>query len=54
MDKNVNYEYISGINPVYSLITRNAGSRKIYGIILNKRRKINSKMHGIISRHTVL
>jgi 23S rRNA (guanosine2251-2'-O)-methyltransferase len=49
IDKNINYEYLYGLNPVYSLITKNAGSRKIYGIILNKRRKINPKMHGIIS-----
>ena len=49
MDKNIDYEYLYGINPIYSLITRNAGNRKIYEIILNKKRKINSKMQSIIS-----
>ncbi|GAI51849.1 unnamed protein product, partial [marine sediment metagenome] len=47
--KNINYEYLYGINSVYSLITRNTGNRKIYEIILNKKRKINSKMQSIIS-----
>ncbi|MBC8389782.1 MAG: 23S rRNA (guanosine(2251)-2'-O)-methyltransferase RlmB [Actinobacteria bacterium] len=49
MDKNVNYEYISGINPVYSLITRNAGNRKIYEIILNLSRKKDSKIQNILT-----
>jgi len=49
MDKNVNYEYISGINSVYSLITRNAGNRKIYEIILNLSRKKDSKIQNILT-----
>ena len=48
MDKNISYEYLYGINPVYSLLTRNAGNRKIYEIILNKKRKSNSRIQNII------
>jgi len=48
MDKNINYEYISGINPVYSLITRNAGRRKIYKLIIKQRRKKDSRIQNII------
>jgi 23S rRNA (guanosine2251-2'-O)-methyltransferase len=48
MEKNINYEYISGINPVYSLLTRNAGSRKIYQIILNQKRKKDSRIQNIL------
>ncbi len=48
MDKNINYEYISGVNPVHSLITSNAGRRKIYKIMVDQRRKKDSRIHKII------
>ncbi len=50
MGKNISYEYLYGINPVYSLLTRNAGSRKIYEIILNKKRKSNLRIKNIIEK----
>jgi 23S rRNA (guanosine2251-2'-O)-methyltransferase len=48
MDKNVNYEYIYGINPVYSLIVTNAGRRKIYSIIIDRGRRKDLKIKRII------
>jgi len=48
MDKNVNYEYIYGINPVFSLISTNAGRRKIYGIFIDRGRKRDLRIQGII------
>ncbi len=47
--KNKNHEYISGINPVYSLVTENAGRRKIYRVIINSQRKKDSRIRNIIA-----
>jgi 23S rRNA (guanosine2251-2'-O)-methyltransferase len=49
-DKNINYEYIAGINPVYSLITENAGRRKIYRIIVNNLRENDKRINDIITQ----
>ncbi|HEY4695531.1 MAG TPA: 23S rRNA (guanosine(2251)-2'-O)-methyltransferase RlmB [Candidatus Hydromicrobium sp.] len=49
MDQNRNYEYLYGINPVYSLITRNAGNRKIYQILVNKSRIKDSRINNILT-----
>lgn len=49
MDKNVNCEYLYGINPVYSLIKRNAGNRKIYQILVSKSRIKDSRMQSILN-----
>ena len=49
MDQNKNYEYIYGINPVYSLITRNTGNRKIYQILVNKSRIKDSRINNILT-----
>ncbi len=49
INKNINYEYISGINPVYSLITENAGRRKIYKVIINSQRKKDARVKSIIT-----
>lgn len=48
VNKNINYEYISGINPVYSLITGNAGRRKIYRVIINSQREKDPRIQSII------
>jgi 23S rRNA (guanosine2251-2'-O)-methyltransferase len=48
VNKNENYEYIYGINPVYSLIIANAGRRKIYRVIINTGRKRDPKIQRII------
>lgn len=47
--KNKNHEYISGINSVCSLVTKNAGRRKIYRVIINSYRKKDSRIHNIIT-----
>lgn len=47
-NKNINYEYIAGINPVYSLITGNAGRRKIYKIIISSQRENDRRIRNII------
>ncbi len=49
MDKNVNYEYLYGINPVYSLLTVNAGNRKIYQILVSKNRIKDSRVNNILT-----
>ncbi len=49
MDENINYEYISGISPVYSLIKVNAGNRKIYQIIINEKSKKDSRIQDILT-----
>lgn len=49
INKNINYEYISGINPVYSLITENAGRRKIYKVIINSQREKDQRVRSIIA-----
>jgi len=48
MDENINYEYISGINPVCSLIKVNAGNRKIYQIIINEKSKKDPRIKDIL------
>jgi 23S rRNA (guanosine2251-2'-O)-methyltransferase len=48
MDKKTGHEYLSGINPVFSLVTKNAGRRKIYEIILDRNRKKGLKIQKII------
>ncbi len=47
--KDKNYEYVSGVNPVHSLVTINAGRRKIYKIFLSRRRKKDLKVQRIIA-----
>lgn len=47
--KNKNHEYISGINPVYSLVTENAGRRKIYRVIINSQKKKDSRIRNVIA-----
>ena len=49
IDKKTGYEYLSGINPIFSLVTKNAGQRKIYEIILNRKRKKRPKIQNIIT-----
>ncbi|GAG75882.1 unnamed protein product, partial [marine sediment metagenome] len=48
MGKRINYEFLYGINPVYSVLTKNSGIRKIYEIILNKNKKSSSRIKEII------
>ncbi|MGM0365388.1 MAG: 23S rRNA (guanosine(2251)-2'-O)-methyltransferase RlmB [Actinomycetota bacterium] len=40
-------EHIYGINPVYLALTRNAGSRKIYRLLLNRDRKKTDRINRI-------
>jgi 23S rRNA (guanosine2251-2'-O)-methyltransferase len=49
MDKKTGYEYLSGINSISSLLTKNAGKRKTYEIILNRSRKKGSRIQNIIT-----
>ena len=49
MNKSDRYEYLSGINSVFSLLTKNEGRRKIYEIILNRNRKKGLKIRDIIT-----
>jgi 23S rRNA (guanosine2251-2'-O)-methyltransferase len=49
MDKDACHEYLFGINPVFSLVTRNAGRRKIYEIFLSSNRKRGSRIQNIIA-----
>ncbi len=49
MDKKSIYEYLSGINSIFSLLTKNEGRRKIYEIILNRNRKKGLKIQNIIT-----
>ena len=39
MNENKNYEYLFGINPVHSVITKNSGRRKVYEIIIARNKK---------------
>ena len=48
MGKSINYEFLYGVNPVYSVLTKNSGIRKIYEIILNKNKKSSSRIKEII------
>lgn len=48
-DRDINYEYICGINPVYSIVTTNAGRRKIYQLIISTQRYKDSRIRRIIS-----
>ena len=49
MNKSDRCEYLSGINSVFSLLTKNEGRRKIYEIILNRNRKKGLKIRDIIT-----
>jgi 23S rRNA (guanosine2251-2'-O)-methyltransferase len=49
MVKEAGHEYLSGINPVFSLVTRNAGRRKIYKVFISSNKKKGSRVQGIIS-----
>ncbi len=49
VEKKLNYEYIYGVNPVYSAVTANAGRRKIYRIIIKKERKKDLRIQKIIN-----
>jgi 23S rRNA (guanosine2251-2'-O)-methyltransferase len=49
MDKETGHEYLSGINPVFSLVTRNAGRRKIYEIFISRNRKKGPRIRNIIA-----
>jgi len=44
-----NYEFLYGVNPIYSVLTINSGRRKVYEIILSKSRKRFPKIKEIIS-----
>ena len=50
MGKERNYEFLYGVNPIYSVITVNSGRRKVYEIILNKSRKKSPRIKVIISK----
>ncbi len=47
--KEKNYEYVYGVNPLYSLITTNAGRRKIYKIFLNLQKKKDLRIQKLIA-----
>jgi 23S rRNA (guanosine2251-2'-O)-methyltransferase len=49
MDQNRNFEYLYGINPVYSLLTVNAGKRKIYQILVSRSRIKDSRIRSILT-----
>lgn len=49
MDQNRNFEYLYGINPVNSLLTINAGKRKIYQILVSRSRIKDSRISGILT-----
>lgn len=48
MNENKNFEYLLGINPVYSVLKKNSGRRKIYEIIISRKKK-DSRIQKIIS-----
>jgi len=47
--KEKNYEYVYGVNPLYSLIATNAGRRKIYKIFINRQRKKDLRIQKLIA-----
>jgi 23S rRNA (guanosine2251-2'-O)-methyltransferase len=49
MGKETDHEYISGVNPVFSLMTKNAGRRKIYEIFISRNRKKGTRTQNIIA-----
>ena len=49
MEQNRNFEYLYGINPVYSLLTINAGKRKIYQILVSRSRIKDSRINNILT-----
>ncbi|MDD5622284.1 MAG: 23S rRNA (guanosine(2251)-2'-O)-methyltransferase RlmB [Actinomycetota bacterium] len=49
MDPNRNHEYLYGVNPVYSLIAINAGSRKIYQVLVSKNRIKDPRIRSILT-----
>ena len=49
MDQNRNFEYLYGVNPVYSLLTINAGKRKIYQILVSRSRTKDSRIRSILT-----
>ena len=48
MEKDKNCEYLFGINPVFSVIKKNSGKRKIYEIIISRSKK-DPRIQKIIS-----
>ncbi len=48
MEQNRNFEYLYGINPVNSLLTINAGKRKIYQILVSRSRIKDSRISNIL------
>ena len=49
MDQNRNFEYLYGINPIYSLLTINAGKRKIYQMLVSRSRIKDSRINNILT-----
>ena len=49
MDQNRNFEYLYGINPVFSLLTKNAGNRKIYQVLVSKSRIKDPRIISILT-----
>ncbi|MFA5015254.1 MAG: 23S rRNA (guanosine(2251)-2'-O)-methyltransferase RlmB [Actinomycetota bacterium] len=49
MDPNRNHEYLYGVNPVYSLIIKNAGNRKIYQVLVSKSRIKDPRIISILT-----
>jgi 23S rRNA (guanosine2251-2'-O)-methyltransferase len=49
MEQNRNFEYLYGVNPVNSLLTINAGKRKIYQILVNKSRIKDSRIRNSLN-----
>jgi len=49
MSKKTDNEYLYGINSIFSLITKNAGRRKIYEVFLNGSKKKGLRIQNIIT-----
>lgn len=49
MDQNRNFEYLYGVNPVNSLLTINAGNRRIYQVLVSKSRIKDSRIRSILT-----
>ena len=50
MRREGNYEFLYGVNPIYSVLTVNLGRRKVYEVILSKNRKRTAKIKEIITK----